>query len=461
MPITDFESLGLSQGLLQAVRELGFSQPTPIQALAIPPLLQGRDLIGQSRTGSGKTAAFAIPCLEKVSTEKRELQLLVLCPTRELCTQVAGDIRKLGRFRKNLQVLGIFGGHPIWTQKRSLEHGAHVIVGTPGRLMDHIERKTIDLSFVRYVVLDEADRMLDMGFREKIESILATTAKSRQTILFSATFPPTIQGLSKRFQKDPEFIRVEEEGKAAPDIEQLGYVVRAEDRFPALLSVLYERRPESAIVFCNTKVAADELARELGKAGISAEAIHGDLEQWDRDRVMAKFRNHSILLLVATDVAARGLDISGLDAVINYELPAYEENYVHRIGRTGRAGKKGLAISFRTEKEAYKLQKIETYLGTTICELAPPSLKRGSTAYAASVETLYIGAGRKEKIRPTDILGALTGEAGGLKGEYVGKIEILDRGSYVAISRGHSRIALQRLRNGTIKGRRFQVELVR
>ena len=462
-----FHTLKLSPALLKVVNELGYKQLTPIQAQSIPVLMAGRDLIGQSKTGSGKTAAFSIPFLEKLDAAAGKPQVIVLCPTRELCAQVGREIRKIGRYRKNLQVLIVSGGQPMGIQIDALDKGVHVVVGTPGRIIDHLKRKTIDLRQVRTVVLDEADRMLDMGFSDDIEFILDQTPKTRQTVLFSATFPDLIQNMSRKYQKNPEVIKIEGGETNVSTMQQVCYEITLQNKFETLLTILHTRKLESVLIFCNFKASVDSLVDLLENANQSVEKIHGDLEQHDRDRVMAKFRNGSVRILVATDVAARGLDVDSLDAVINYELPTQADTYVHRIGRTARAGKKGLAISFLSEKEKPKLQTIEKFLDAKIERVVfKESTLRAAhavpqTSQEASMETLYISGGRKDKVRPGDILGALTGEAGGLAADQVGKIEIQDRFSYVAIDRKSSRIALERLRNGKIKGRKFRVELVK
>ena len=463
---TDFASLSLPAALIEVVRELGYEKLTPIQAKSIPLLLSGKDLIGQSKTGSGKTAAFALPVLSSIQVKQRQIQALVLCPTRELCTQVAREFRKLGRRHAGFQALILSGGTPIYPQLVSLERGAHVVVGTPGRVLDHLSRKTLDLRFVRTFILDEADRMLDMGFEDDMKTILAELPKSRQTVFFSATFPKTIEALSRHYQRNPERVTIEETTQAAPLIRQVVYEVTPDQKFDTLLWTMHQNQPESAIVFCNLKETVNELARALKSAGISCECLHGDLEQSARDRVMAKFRNQSTRILVATDVAARGIDVESLDAVFNFDLPAQSAVYVHRIGRTGRAGKKGLAISFVTSRQMAKVADIEELTGFTIQRKTAGSLGAKAAASnqvlegTAKMQTLYIAGGRKDKVRPGDILGALTGEAGGLRGEKVGKIEIHDRFSYVAVSADVASLALQRLQDGRIKGRRFKVTFV-
>ncbi|MFL5349237.1 MAG: ATP-dependent RNA helicase DbpA [Hyalangium sp.] len=460
----DFSALALSPPLLQVLQEMEFQTVTPIQAQTIPVLLQGRDLTGQAKTGSGKTAAFALPILQRLQLQRRQIQALVLCPTRELCAQVAGEIRRLGRRLPGLQVLVLAGGQPIRPQVNALEKGAHVAVGTPGRVMDLLQREVLETKQLATVVLDEADRMLDMGFREDMERILGTTPPTRQTVLFSATFPPDIEAMSRRFQKDPVRVTVVET-EAVPDIRQLCYVSEPEQKPALLLRILRQYQPGSAIVFCNQKATVVELTRELVGAGVSAEGLQGDLEQSERDRVMARFRNQSIRILIATDVAGRGIDVEALDAVINYDLPFQPEPYVHRIGRTGRAGRTGLAISIATPRDDRKLETIEQATGVKLerpsVEALPPADSTSQVSLDSPWETLVISAGRKDKMRPGDILGALTGEAGGLNASDVGKIEIQDRLAYVAVSKRIVRVALQRLRDGRIKGRKHWIDWVR
>lgn len=463
-----FDSLELSPALIEVVKELGFSQMTEIQAKSIPLLLKGKDLIGQSKTGSGKTAAFSLPILEKLDVKDRSLQALVLCPTRELCTQVAREMRKLGRKHPGLQILILSGGQPIGPQLGSLEKGLHVVVGTPGRVLDHLKRKSLDLRRVSTVVLDEADRMLDMGFQDDMEAILSKTPKSRQTVLFSATFPRSIEAMSRAYQKSPAKVTIESQ-EAAPSIRQQFYETQQDSKADALVWLLRQHKPESAIVFCNYKADVANLVEMLNDSGMSAAGLHGDLEQNDRDRVMAKFRNKSTRYLVATDVAARGIDIEDLDIVFNFDLPPKAEIYVHRIGRTGRAGKRGLAISIGSVRDRSKLSMIEDATGSRLDHktVAAATQLRAEVDQArdqvanAEMETLFISGGRKDKVRPGDILGALTGEAGRLAASEIGKIEIHDRFSYVAVSKKIAQTALDRLRAGRIKGRKFRVERVK
>jgi ATP-dependent RNA helicase DbpA len=485
-----FAKLGLSEEALSVLSELGYTEPTPIQVESIPLLLEGRDLLGESKTGSGKTAAFALPILEKVNLQwKRAPQVLILCPTRELCTQVAGEVRKLGRKRAGLQVLILSGGQPFFPQKAALERGVHIVVGTPGRVLDHLTRQTLDLSQLGALVLDEADRMLDMGFEEEMVQIFEATPSDRQTILFSATFPERIEEVSRHTQRDPVRVTIpsdspstesahntesgitrEGDVKASPEtvtgIRAYFQVTEESEKESALLQFLSENAVSSVIVFCNLKRVVAELAESLSEKGISAEAIHGDLEQYERDQVMAKFRNESVRVLVATDVAARGIDVEALGAVIQYDFPVSEDVYVHRAGRTGRAGKSGLALLFVSPRQLPKMDHLEAHIGFTLNEKKSERSEsdlltveqKASANYRSKMQTLQILGGRKDKLRPGDILGALTGEAGGLKSDQIGKIEILDRHSMVAISSEVAEKALKSLQEGRIKGRRFKVQ---
>ena len=467
-----FDSLPLLPALLAVVQDLGFEELTPIQAQSIPLLLAGKDLIGQSKTGSGKTAAFALPLLQKLDLSQRELQGLVICPTRELGAQVARELRKLGRNLPGLVVLALTGGQEVREQARALEKGVHLAVGTPGRLLDHLQRRNLKVHAVATVVLDEADRMLDMGFAEDVGKILKALPKSRQTVFFSATYPATIRELSAKYQREPERISVVDADEAVPHTKELVVHVAPEQKLDALRWVLGQYPHDSALVFANLKLTVSEVARVLGSTRMSVATLHGDLEQLDRDRVMAKFRNGSTRVLVATDVAARGIDLEKLDLVVNFELPTQPEIYVHRIGRTGRAGQVGLAVSLCARSEQPRLEAIELYTGSALIpverartppqaavEKAKPASLR--PALDAKMETLRLAGGRKDKLRPGDILGALTGEAGGLSGTEIGKIEIHDRFSYVAVVKAATERAVKGLGTGRIKGKRFKVELVK
>ncbi len=442
----------------RALAEIGIEEFTPIQNQSLPPLLEGRDLLGQSATGSGKTIAFALPLLQKIRLQERKLQALVICPTRELCQQVVREIRKLGRHFPGLSVLPLVGGEPFGPQQKSLHHGLHVAVGTPGRLLDHLQRQTIDFSELRYVVLDEADRMLEMGFQEDVEQILLAAPPSRQTVLFSATFPEQTESLSERYQKNPVKVVVETSTKLPSSIEQFIYEIAQEEKVRALLTLLAQQKPETALVFCHLKATVAELTQALEESNMSVACLHGDMDQTDRNRVMALCKNGSVRVVVATDVAARGIDVNDLDLVVNYDFPK-PEIYVHRIGRTGRAGKKGVALSLVEPREKHKVRALEEELAIRLTLLDLPEALPPFTK-PAQMCTLYIGGGRKEKMRPGDILGALTGAAGGLTGQQVGKIEVHDHFSYVAIQREVAEQAFQRLKNGQIKGRKFRVEKV-
>jgi ATP-independent RNA helicase DbpA len=468
-----FAALGLSPTLCRVAAELGFATPTPVQARAIPLLLAGRDLIGQSTTGTGKTAAFALAILQKLKLGERHPQAVILCPTRELCAQVARDFRKLGRLEAGLAVLILSGGQPMKPQLEALQRGVHVVVGTPGRALDHITRGSLSLRRVATLVVDEADRMLDMGFGQEMEKILSGAPKPRQTVFFSATFPRSIDAMTEAHQHDPARLTVGEAEGPRDLLRQLAYAVNdkgRDGRLDTLLALLRRSPPESAIIFCNFKATVARVDSALRAAGVSSASLHGDLDQRERDFVMAKFRNHSIRVLVATDVAARGLDIEGLDLVVNFELPFQPEIYVHRIGRTGRAGKPGTAVSLVGPQDRAKVKAIEAAIGAPLERQAAlpagPAPEPGvppapGAAAAATMETLYISGGRKDKVRPGDILGALTGEAGGLPGSDVGKIEIHERFSYVAIAKASAARAIERLGAGRIKGKKFKVGLAR
>lgn len=373
MSIT-FEEMNISAPILRAVKDMGFEEPSPIQEKAIGPALSGRDIIGQAQTGTGKTAAFSIPVLERVDPKNKSTQAIILCPTRELAIQVAEEIRKLAKYLHGIKVLPIYGGQEISNQIRSLKGGVQVIIGTPGRVMDHMRRRTLKLEDVRMVVLDEADEMLNMGFREDIETILSEVPDERQTMLFSATMPKAIMDIVHEYQNDPQLIRVVKKELTVPKIEQYYYEVKAKNKPEALSRLLDMYNPKLSLVFCNTKKQVDELVDELKGRGYFAEALHGDLKQESRDRVMKRFRTGLTDILVATDVAARGIDVDDVEAVFNYDVPQDDEYYVHRIGRTGRAGREGRAHTFVVGREIYKLKDIMRYCKTKI-KLAPiPSI---------------------------------------------------------------------------------------
>ena len=369
-----FEDMNISNEICRAVLDMGFEEATPIQSQAIPVILEGKDIIGQSQTGTGKTAAFGIPLLERINPEDRRLQALILCPTRELAIQVSEEFRKLLKYKDNIRVLPIYGGQPIDRQIAALRKGTQGVIGTPGRVMDHMRRRTIKAETVQMMVLDEADEMLDMGFREDIETILVKIPEEHQTLLFSATLSPEILDITKRFQKNPEFIKIVRKELTVPNIEQYYFDVKEKTKLDALCRIIDVYDPKLAMVFCNTKKRVDDLVEMLQGRGYFAEGLHGDLKQAQRDKVMQKFRNGTIEILVATDVAARGIDVDDIDVVFNYDVPQDEEYYVHRIGRTGRAGKAGKAFTFCVGKEIYKLRDIMRYTKTKIQQQKLPTL---------------------------------------------------------------------------------------
>lgn len=369
-----FEDMNISNEICRAVLDMGFEEATPIQSQAIPVILEGKDIIGQSQTGTGKTAAFGIPLLERINPEDRRLQALILCPTRELAIQVSEEFRKLLKYKDNIRVLPIYGGQPIDRQIAALRKGTQVVIGTPGRVMDHMRRRTIKAETVQMMILDEADEMLDMGFREDIETILVKIPEEHQTLLFSATLSPEILDITKRFQKNPEFIKIVRKELTVPNIEQYYFDVKEKTKLDALCRIIDVYDPKLAMVFCNTKKRVDDLVEMLQGRGYFAEGLHGDLKQAQRDKVMQKFRNGTIEILVATDVAARGIDVDDIDVVFNYDVPQDEEYYVHRIGRTGRAGKAGKAFTFCVGKEIYKLRDIMRYTKTKIQQQKLPTL---------------------------------------------------------------------------------------
>lgn len=454
-----FSALHLKSPMLKNLASLGYAEMTPIQAHTLPLILAGKDVIAKAKTGSGKTAAFGIGLLTHLDVSSLRVQALVLCPTRELADQVGKELRRLARFTENIKILTLCGGVPFSPQLGSLEHGAHVVVGTPGRLLDHLRRGSLVLGSLQTLILDEADRMLDMGFQEDISTLVAATPKNKQTLLFSATYPAEITELSGSLQRDPVLVSVDETHDEGA-IDQMLYEVAPEERTAAVVRILKHYRPDSTLVFCNTKVECQEVATALAREGFAALAIHGDLEQRERDQVLVRFANKSVSVLVATDVAARGLDIKELSAVINYELPRNPEIHTHRIGRTGRAGGQGLALSLMTAREDRRVQAIEIALGS--------SIKRGDLAsltvttdrpLPAPMVAICIDGGRKNKLRPGDILGALTGE-GGIAGSEVGKIDVFDSHAYVAIERSSASQALECLRGNKIKGRFYKVRKV-
>ena len=519
-----FEDLQVDERILRAVEDMGFEEASPIQAQAIPVIMEGRDVVGQAQTGTGKTAAYSIPVLEKINPDLKKLQAVILCPTRELAVQVAEEIRRLAKYMSDIRVLPVYGGQEIVKQIKSLKSGVQIVVGTPGRVMDHMRRKTVRFDNVSMVVLDEADEMLDMGFREDMETILTDTPPTRQTVMFSATMPKAIMEIAKNFQKNAEIIKVVRKELTVKNIEQYYYEVRPKNKNQLLCRLIDIYNPRLSVVFCNTKRQVDELISELKGRGYFADGIHGDMKQAQRDRVMADFRSGKTEILIATDVAARGIDVDDVDVVFNYDLPQDEEYYVHRIGRTGRAGREGVALSFVSGKEAYKLKDIERYCKTKIKAKPVPSMddvkntkleaiftkvkevieEGGLSDMIEAVESnlnmedytsldiaaallkmtigdslehreeleqvhfdmdadsrgmvrLFINVGKKDKIKPANILGAISGESG-LPGKLVGSIDMLDNYTFVEVPSKYANAVLAAMENVTIKGRHISME---
>ncbi|WJD65424.1 ATP-dependent RNA helicase DbpA [Pseudomonas kurunegalensis] len=445
--------------MLANLDALGYASMTPIQAQSLPVILKGQDLIAQAKTGSGKTAAFGIGLLNPINPRYFGCQALVLCPTRELADQVAKELRRLARAEDNIKILTLCGGVSLGPQIASLEHGAHIIVGTPGRIQQHLDKGTLVLDGLNTLVLDEADRMLDMGFFDAIASIIGKAPSRRQTLLFSATYPAGIKQLAADFMRNPQQVKVESL-HTDNQIEQRFIEIDPQQRLEAVTRVLGHYRPQSCVAFCFTKQQCEDVVAHLTAKGIVAQALHGDLEQRDRDQVLTMFANRSSSVLVATDVAARGLDIDGLDMVINVELARDAEIHVHRVGRTGRAGEKGVAVSLVAPAEGHRAQAIEELQKSPLRWDQLDSLKsKGGEPLLPVMSTLCIAAGRKDKLRPGDILGALTGDAG-IPGKQVGKIAIFDFQAFVAVERALAKQAMQRLNSGKIKGRALKVRIV-
>ena len=455
----DFDRLPLAGALLQNLAQLGYTAMTPIQAASLPLSLAGHDLIAQASTGSGKTVAFGLPLVQGLDPSRLQVQALVLCPTRELADQVTQEIRRLARAVENVKVLTLCGGVALRGQTVSLQHGAHVVVGTPGRILDHLERGSLQLEGVRTLVLDEADRMLDMGFFEDIASVVRRCPAQRQTLLFSATYPEGIDRLAAQFMREPRQVKVESQHDNHT-IRQLYVEVGNAARLPAVGRLLNHFRPESTLAFCNTKQQCRNLVGQLQSQGFSALALYGELEQRERDQVMVQFANRSCSVLVATDVAARGLDVPHLQAVINVDVSPDPEVHVHRIGRTGRAGAEGLALTLVSMDEMGYVGRIEQMQGRESEWLALDGLQPGAPGpLRAPMATLQIVGGRKEKIRAGDVLGALTGEAGFAK-EQVGKINVNEFSTYVAVDAAIAVEAVRRLSAGRIKGKLVKVRLL-
>lgn len=517
--MTRFDEFGLSKKLLDAVHDMGFEEPSPIQAACIPLILEGMEVIGQAQTGTGKTAAFGIPIVDKVAID-RKVQALVLTPTRELAIQVAGEFRKISKHTR-AKTLPIYGGQSIVHQIRGLQQGAQIVIGTPGRVLDHIRRGTLKLGDVKTVVLDEADEMLDMGFIEDIESILRETPDERQTLLFSATFPMEVKRLAKRYMKSPQHVTVNRGEMTVPATDQVFYKVLERNKLESLCRIIDSEDVPLGIIFCRTKRGVDELVEALISRGYLADGLHGDLSQAQRDRVMRKFRSNDIELLVATDVAARGIDVENVTHVVNYDLPQDPESYVHRIGRTGRAGKRGLAISLATPREFKLLKQIERETGAQIEAREVPSLADvaerqaemwrdrivetiqggglghfrailgsvidehdpvdvacaalklasagdgrseeaedydfGDTGARPGMVRFFVNIGRNARISPSDLVRTISEEAG-IPGQTIGKIDIFDRFTFVEVEQESAPFVYEALRQSRINGSRVNLE---
>lgn len=454
----DFGSLNLKPELLGNLADLGYTEMTLVQEQSLPLLIDGNDVLARAKTGSGKTAAFGLGLLNKLDATSFTVQALVLCPTRELADQVAKEIRRLARAIPNIKISSVCGGVPLRSQTASLQRSPHIIVGTPGRVHKHLRSGNIDLGNLQTFVLDEADRMLDMGFMDELDAILAFVPAKRQTLLFSATYPDAIADISARVQRDPITVDVTEEEQPA-QISQTWCAVTRENRTEELVRVLRAWGGALNLVFCNTKIDCAEVAQYLQRQNIVAVALHGDLDQAQRNQVLVRFSNRSASVLIATDVAARGLDVKDIDAVFNYELSPQAEVYVHRIGRTGRAGKTGVAVSLVEEREMWRLLEIEKSLPDAVLQQRGiPDAKRGDETLVPLMTTIQISGGRKNKLRPGDLLGALTAQ-GGIPGDAVGSIDLFETVGYVAVRNEAAKKALHQLANRPIKGRKYRVRV--
>ncbi len=456
-----FATLGLKPELLHTLSSLNYQTMTPIQAQALPLIVANKDVIGQAKTGSGKTAAFALGLLNSLNVKRFRIQTLVMCPTRELADQVAKEIRTLARGIHNIKVLTLCGGTPMGPQIGSLEHGAHIIVGTPGRIEDHLNKGRLDFSELTTLVLDEADRMLEMGFQTAMDAVIDAIPAQRQTLLFSATMDTNVEKIANKIMHQPTKVKVESNHNTETIKQHFYEIEDNEQRMHATQLLVMKHLPESCVIFCNTKRETQDVADQLWDMGFDVLALHGDLEQRERDQVLVQFANKSASVLVATDVAARGLDIENLDLVINYHLAHDTETHIHRIGRTGRAGQNGHACSLVGHKDGFKLADIEDYLGQTITPEALPSESVfEQTPPRAKMKTIRIDGGKKQKVRAGDILGCLTGE-GGIEGSQVGKIKLHDLWAFVAVNKEVAKKAVKKIENGKLKGRKFRAWTLR
>lgn len=448
--MTTFKNLSLPTNVLENLNNLGYEIPTPIQAQSIPLLRENHDLIAQAKTGSGKTLAFLLPLILKLDKSKHFPQALIIAPTRELCEQISAEAHKLARHQKDVKVITLYGGTSLTQQVASLEKGADILIGTPGRLLDHFSRETIHLAEIHTLILDEADRMLDMGFADDILKLSSNLPKQRQSVLFSATYPDNISKLTKVLLKNPREIKIEHKAQEL-SIEEFAYITETKEK--ALLSTLKHFQPNLAIVFCNTKVKTNEVSQRLRTQGFDVATMNGDLEQYQRQEMLLQFANGSLPVLVATDLAARGLDINGVDLVINYDLPMKAQDYTHRIGRTGRADKSGLAVTLCNEYDNAKVAEIKPELSLqTIGQLQPNK----NFYMQGEVATLCIDGGKKKKIRAGDILGTLCKDIG-IDNKDIGKINVFTTHSYVAIKKSVVKKAFNGLKNGKIKGKKLRI----
>jgi ATP-dependent RNA helicase DeaD len=469
--VPTFAELGLSPEILEAVHDVGYESPSPIQEQAIPPLLQGQDVIGQAQTGSGKTAAFGLPMIEYVDPGDDEPQALVLTPTRELCIQVTQALRAYAS-RKGVDVVAVFGGAPIRSQQSQLRSGGHIVVGTVGRVKDLISRHMLLLHACRFVVLDEADEMLDLGFLEDVERILSLTPSSRQTALFSATMPPAIRRLAEQYLYDPVTVKVKAATLTVDTVEQFALQVPSREKVDRLIEVLQSERPRQAIVFVRTKIRCEELFRRLRDRGLEVRALHGDMTQGARDGVMISFKDGRLPLLVATDVAARGLDISGVSHVINFDVPTSPDVYVHRIGRTGRVGRSGRAITLFEPRQRREVEAIERHAGVKLApwvsgaHVAPTAVvakpRRHSKPHAAvngdgRVQKLIVSAGRTSGIEPSDIIHAIT-TATGLDGEAIRNVRVLERFAFLEVPAAEAARVIDEVSGTEVRGKTLHVE---
>ncbi len=469
-----FSELGLAPDILEAIRDVGYGDPTPIQEQAIPPLLEGSDVIGQAQTGSGKTAAFGLPLLQYVDPQEQEVQALVLTPTRELCIQVTQALRAYGK-RKRVDVVAVFGGAPIRTQQAQLRAGGHVVVGTVGRVKDLISRHSLMLHTCRFVVLDEADEMLDLGFLEDVERILSLTPSSRQTALFSATMPSEIRRLADQYLYHPVTVKVQTATLTVDTVEQFALEVSPREKPDRLVEVLASERPEQALVFVRTKIRCDQLQRTLRDRGMNVKALHGDMSQGSRDGVMISFKEGRLPVLVATDVAARGLDISGVSHVINYDVPTSPDAYVHRIGRTGRVGRSGRAITFFESRQQRDIQAIERHAGVKLApwvkdaRVAPTPVKPQARRHSKPrlpangerpARKLIVSGGRAAGLEPSDIIQAIT-TATGLDGEAVRNVRVLERFAFVEVPDHEAQRVVERVSGTEIRGHALALEAAR